>query len=104
MLHAKYRISSRQSSAERSQSRNGQTTQGNVAFPTTQQFLERILQEIVSQFKCQQRQGIHEQQQELFKIMASVVIAWSLDEKQSEKITANQPEWGRSEEDVEAAE
>ena len=39
--------------------------QGNAAFPTTQQYLEGIIHEIVGQLKWQQRQGIHEQQQEL---------------------------------------
>ena len=47
--------------------------QGNAAFPTPQEFLEGILIEIVGRLKYQRRHGFHEQQQELFKIMASVV-------------------------------
>ena len=78
--------------------------QGNAAFPTTRKFLEGILLEIVGQLKWQRRQGFHEQQQELLKIMASVVMAWTLEEKRSEDINANQPESGRLEEDAEAAE
>ena len=60
--------------------------QGSVAFSTNQQFVKGIIQEIVGQLKWQQEQGIHEQQQELFKIMASVLIAWSLEEKQSKEL------------------
>ena len=79
--------------------------QGNeAAFSTTQQFLEGSLQKIIGQLKWQQRQGIYEQQQELFKIMASVIIALSLEEKRSEEINTNRPEPGRLEEDAEAAE
>ena len=37
--------------------------QGSTAFPTTQQFLEGIPQEIVGQLIWQQRQGIHVRQQ-----------------------------------------
>ena len=36
--------------------------------------------------------------------MASVVMAWALEDKRSEEISANQPESGRLEEDAEAAE
>ena len=78
--------------------------QGNAAFPTSQEFLEGILLEIVGQLKWQRRHGFHEQQQELNKTMASVVMAWTLEEKQSEGISANQPVSGRLEEDAEAAE
>ena len=78
--------------------------QGNAAFPTTREFLERILLEIVGRLKWQRRQGFHDQRQELLKIMASVVVAWTLEEKRSEENYANQPESGRLEEDAEAAE
>ena len=78
--------------------------QGNAAFPTSQEFLEGILLKIVAQLKWQRQNGFHEQQQELNKTMASVVMAWTLEEKQSEGISANQPESGRLEEDAEAAE
>ena len=75
--------------------------QGNAAFPTSQEFLEGIILEIVGQLKWQRRQGFYEQQQELYKLMASV--AWALKEKQSEEINANKPESERLEEDAEAA-
>ena len=78
--------------------------QGNAAFPTPQKFLEGILLEIVGQLKWQRRHGFHEQQQELYKTMASVVMAWTLEEKRSEEISANQPKSGKLEEDAEAAE
>ena len=77
--------------------------QRNAAFPTPQEFLEGILIEIVGQLKWQRKHGFHEQQQELFKIMASVVMAWTLEEKRSEEISANQPESGTLEEDAKAA-
>ena len=77
--------------------------QGNAAFPTTQEFLEGVLLEIVGQLKWQRRQGFHEHQQELLKRMASVETAWTLEENRSEGINANQPESGRLEEDAEAA-
>ena len=68
---------------------------GSAAFPTTRQLLEGIFPEIVGQLKWQQTQGIHGQQQELFKKMtSSVLIAWWLEEKRSEEICANQPESG----------
>ena len=76
--------------------------QRNAAFPTPQEFLEGILLEIVSQLKWQRRHGFHEQQQELFETTASV--AWALEEKRSEQISANQPEPRRLEEDAEASE
>ena len=56
--------------------------QGNAAFPTTQEILEGTLLEIVGRLKWQRRQGFHEQQQEeLLKVMASVVTAWPEEEK-----------------------
>ena len=39
--------------------------QGHAAFPTPREFLEGILLEIVVQLKYTQRQGFHEQQQDL---------------------------------------
>ena len=80
--------------------------QGNAAFPTTQEFLEGILLEVVSQLKWQRRPGFHEQQQELLKLMDPVVIAWTLEEKRSEKISANKTTGvtGRLEKGAEAAE
>ena len=51
------------------------------------------------------RQGKHVRQQDLFKTMASVLIAWPLEEEiRSEEICGKQPESGRLEEDAEAAE
>ena len=70
----------------------------------TQEFLEGIILEIVGQLKWQRRQGFHEQQPELNKITASVVIAGISEEKRLEKINANQPESGRLEDDAEAGE
>ena len=70
------------------------------AFPTTQEFLEEILLKTVSQLKWQRRQGFHEHQQELLKIMAPVGI----EGKAIGRNYANQPESGRLEEDAEAAE
>ena len=55
--------------------------QGNAAFPTPQELLEEILLEIVGHLKWQRRHGFHEQQQELLKMVASVVMAWTLEEK-----------------------
>ena len=104
LLHCIYRILPRQSSVEKSQSRNGQTPKGTLHSPTPQDFLEGILLEIVGQLKWQRRHGFHEQQQELYKQMASVVMAWTLEKKRSEGISANQPESGKLEEDAEAAE
>ena len=78
--------------------------QGNAAFPTTQEFLKEIILETVGQLKWQRRQRFHEQQQELYKIIASVVIAWTSEEKRLEEINADQPESGRLEEDAEAGE
>ena len=77
--------------------------QGNAAFPTPQEMLEGILLKVVGQFKRQRRHGFYEQQQELYKTMPSAVMAWTLEEKRSEEISANQPESGRLEEDAEAA-
>ena len=77
--------------------------QGNAAFPTTREFLEGIILEIVGQLKWQRRQGFHEQQQEVYKIIASA-MTWIPEEKRLEEINANQPEWGRLEEDAEAGE
>ena len=79
--------------------------QGNAAFLTTRDFREGILLEIVGQIKWQRRQGFHEQQQELNKIIASVVKAWiSEEEKRLEEIHANQSESESLEEDAKAAE
>ena len=44
------------------------------------------------------------QNQELIKKMASTQIAWSLEKKRSEEISANQPEPGKLDEDEEEAE
>ena len=52
--------------------------------------------------KWQRRHGFHEQQQELYKTIAPVVIAWIAEEKRLEEINANQPESGSLEEDAEA--
>ena len=80
--------------------------QGNAAFPTPHEFLEENLLEIIGQLKWQRGHGFHEQQQELFKTMTSVVMAWTLEEERSEEIiiSENQPESGRLGEDSEAAE
>ena len=78
--------------------------QGNASVPTPEDFLEGTLLEIVDQLKWQRRHGFHEQQQELFKTKVSVVMAWTLEEKRLEEISANQPESGRLEEGAEAAE
>ena len=94
----------RQSSVTDSLSKNGQTPKGTLHSRRLKKFLEEILLAIVGQLKWQRSQGFHEQQQELFKIMASVVMAWTLEEKRSGKISANQPESGRLEEDAEVAE
>ena len=54
---------------------------GNAAFVTTQEFVEGVHLEIVVYLKWHRKKGVHQQRQELFKILASVVKSWILEEK-----------------------
>lgn len=104
LLCIKYRILPRQSAVEKKAVEERVDDQGSSAFPTTQQFLEGILHEIVGQLKWQHRQGTHAMQQELLESMASTLIARSWDEKNKEgEFCENQSESGRLQKDEKAA-